>query len=82
MWRWLRNAGDKILPAEPDLTQDKEEASKYRERTEKALLNDSDRTDEVMRVAAASRRIRTRNNFAERITESFRGQGRNGTTAR
>jgi hypothetical protein len=76
---WFRAARDKILPPEQDLTTEREEAAATRERAEEALRCEHARTDEVRKVASVSRRLRARNNFAERITESFRGH--NGSTS-
>lgn len=73
-WRWLWVATSRLLPPDEDTGEIRREAAATKEQTERALAAEHHRSVEVARVAAASRRLRTENNFSARIAESFRGR--------
>lgn len=77
-WHWPWERDPRLVPPEEDTGTERLDAATTRAHVEGARDQERERTAEVVRVAAESRRLRVRNNFSLRITESFRGH--NGTS--
>lgn len=73
-WPWRKDAPRQ--ESTPPVSDDLDEATQARRRSEQALRHEKRRTGEIKNIAADSRRFRDSNHFVELILETFERRAR------